>query len=124
MIIRKVTDAPAFTAGDNTEIREILHPKNDPVSLNYSLAHASLQPGEASLPHVLRERSEVYFILAGKGRVHIDGEERGLETGELVFIPAGAEQFIENTGADRLDFLCIVSPPWAPEDEFVGAHDR
>lgn len=120
MIIKNIQQVKAFTAGDDTTIREVLHPKNDPVSLTYSLAHATLLPGEKSRPHRLLNSSEVYIILQGQGTAFIDGVSKVLGPEDVLFIPADAEQYIVNTGSEELRFLCIVSPPWKAEEEVVG----
>ena len=39
-------------------------------------------------PH---DRDEVYVVLSGSGRFLQSGEERDFETGEAIFVPAGAE---------------------------------
>lgn len=120
MAIKKtLTDIPSFLAGDHTVIKEILHPKNGDPKDNYSLAHASLAPGEQSLSHRLMTMSEVYFILSGKGRAYINEETFDLEVGDTLYICAGDTQWIKNTGDTTLNFLCIVSPPWQKENEEV-----
>lgn len=102
---------------DGTLLSEILHPKNDPVGMNFSLAHAMLREGEASLPHRLMESVEVYYILEGEGVMHIGDEVREVSGGDAIYIPPGCVQYIENSGKGCLSFLCIVSPPWRGEDE-------
>jgi mannose-6-phosphate isomerase-like protein (cupin superfamily) len=64
--IKNLSDIPAFRAADGTRLREVIHPANDSVSLPYSLAHASLNPGERSLPHIL-DNDEVYAFRSGEG---------------------------------------------------------
>ena len=118
-MIKKSTLLPAFLAGDLTQIKELLHPKNDGIELSYSLALATLEADESSLPHRLVKSSEVYFLLEGNGEMHLDEQEKEVTAGDLVFIPANALQFIKNTGVGRLSFLCIVSPPWSPEEEVI-----
>ena len=118
-MLKKLKDIPQFTAGDKTILREVLHPKNDAIEMNYSMAHAVVLVGEKSLPHILHGRSEVYFILSGKGEVHIDEETQVMEIGDTVFIPAGARQWIENMGEVELVFLAMVSPPWSEGSEEV-----
>ena len=85
--------------------------------MGYSLAHAVLGPGVASAPHRLKSSSEVYFILEGRGIVHIDGESAEVAAGQAVYIPPRSVQHIENIGDGSLIFLCLVSPPWREEDE-------
>ncbi len=119
MLHKSLQDLTSFEAGDKTEIIEILHPKNDNIPLGYSLAHASLDIGKASLPHILELCSETYFILEGTGSVFIGADERKVNKGDMVFIPAGASQYVENQGDTKLEFLCIVSPPWFAEQEKI-----
>ena len=119
MIIKKLEEQKEIVALDDTKIREFLNPKHEEIgpSIRYSLAHASLPAGKASFPHRFFEASEVYYILRGKGVMHIDDETAEVEPGDTIYIPPRAVQFIENTGDDNLEFLCIVDPAWQPDAE-------
>lgn len=119
MLIRRLHECRIITALDNTKVREILNPKHDgePLFLNYSLAHAMLKPGENSLPHKFHTASEVYFILKGRGIMHIDEETAEVFPSDTIHIPPQAVQWIENHGDEDLEFLCIVDPAWKPDAE-------
>ncbi|MCO6477791.1 MAG: cupin domain-containing protein [Phaeodactylibacter sp.] len=119
MIKKNTQNIRPFTAGDDTLIREVLHPKNDGLELGYSLAYATLEPGQASLPHILRSSTELYIIQKGRGRAFIGREVAEALPGDVLFIPVGARQYIENIGEGRLEFWCVVSPPWKKEDEIL-----
>ena len=95
MFIRRLHEREIFNALDNTIIREILNPKHEsqPMVLNYSLAHATLKTGENSLPHKFFEASEVYYILKGKGIMHIDDETAKVVPGDTIYIPPQAVQW-------------------------------
>jgi mannose-6-phosphate isomerase-like protein (cupin superfamily) len=118
MLIRKLQDCPEFVAGDNTLLRELLHPDKQPIDLRYSLAQAIVPPGKTSFCHALRT-SEVYYILSGVGEMHIDDEVQSVEPGDAVYIAPNARQYIENVGDVPLVFICIVDPAWRIEDEVV-----
>jgi len=118
MLIRDLQQCDEFIAGDNTILRELLHPDKQDINLRYSLAHAVLKPGKTSQPHRLKT-SEVYYILEGEGLMHIDGETKPVLPGHAVYIPPMANQFIKNTGAVDLKFICIVDPAWRKEDEQI-----
>ena len=118
MFIKDLKDCDAFTAGDRTILRELLHPDKEDLRLRYSLAHATVQPGQRSALHRLRT-SEVYYILEGEGIMHIDEEAAGVLAGQVIYIPPAATQYIENRGTLPLKFLCIVDPAWRQEDEEV-----
>ncbi|MBF1999976.1 MAG: cupin domain-containing protein [Synechococcales cyanobacterium C42_A2020_086] len=117
MLIQKLHRCPEFVAGDATVLRELLHPDKQPVALRYSLAHATLLPGQRSKPHALKT-SEVYYILSGTAEMHIDNEVQQIEPGDAVYIPPNAVQFVQAL-SEPLVFLCIVDPAWRSEDEVV-----
>jgi mannose-6-phosphate isomerase-like protein (cupin superfamily) len=118
MLIRKLLDCKEFIAGDNTLLREILHPDKQELDLRYSLAHAVVKPGLTTYLHSLKT-SEIYYILEGEGEMAIDGEKSMLYVGDTVYIPPNAKQCITNTGSIDLKFICIVDPAWKSEDELV-----
>ena len=118
MFISDLQQCEEFIAGDSTVLRELLHPDKADLSLRYSLAHAVLKPGATSQAHSLKT-SEVYYILEGSGRMHINDETALVTSGQTVYIPPRTKQFIENVGETDLKFLCIVDPAWRKEDEEI-----
>ena len=68
MFIRDLKDCEEFTAGDNSILRELLHPDKADLAIQYSLAHAILRPGLTSRAHKLKT-TEVYYILEGEGLI-------------------------------------------------------
>ena len=118
MLTRSLSDCKEILAGDNTLLRELLHPVRNDAAIRYSLAHAKLARGTASLPHRLKT-SEVYYFISGQGRMHVDGEATPVGPEQVLYVPPGAVQHVENTGTDELVFLCIVDPAWRAEDEEV-----
>lgn len=121
MLIRRLKECEEITAADGTRLRELLHPDRDyPFEGHYSLAHATVAPGEKSKPHRLKT-DEVYYILQGEGRMHIGDEVATVYKGDVIDIPPDAVQWIENSSDEPLVFLCIVDPAWRADDEAVIA---
>ncbi len=118
MLVRRVKDCEEFIAGDDSVLRELLHPAKGNVEIRYSLAHAKVGPGRRTKAHRLKT-AEVYYILKGHGRMQVDAEAAPVTAGCAVYIPPGSVQYIENTGADDLVFLCIVDPAWRQADEEI-----
>ncbi len=116
MIIKHLIDCPLVIANDNCALRELLHPESDGGDLPYSIAVTQLAVGERSRRHRLHQ-TEVYYLLDGSAIIHVGGEARPVCAGDAIVIPAGTEQWIENSGANTLRFLAIVSPPWRTEDD-------
>jgi mannose-6-phosphate isomerase-like protein (cupin superfamily) len=119
MIIRDSATCPHERVMDRSILCELLHP--DKVAgaegLSCSIAHAIVPCGESTLPHQLHSSTELYYILEGRGEMHIDGEVRPVTPGQVILIPPSKVQYIINTGTGDLVFLCVVSPKWRAEDE-------
>jgi len=118
MIIKSLRDAAEFKAGDGSSLRELLHPAKEPLKIGFSLARAVVGPGDRTLPHRLKS-AEVYYVIEGTGRMHVGLEQAEIGPGQAVYIPPDEVQFIENTGAGGLVFLCLVDPAWRASDEDV-----
>jgi len=118
MFIKHLQDCSEFIAGDQSHLREIFNPNKNKLNLHYSLAWAMVRPREKTLPHKLNF-SEVYYIIKGVGKIHIDNEEKSISANDTVYIPPQAVQYLENIGEENLEFLCIVDPAWEPKVEQI-----
>jgi len=119
MLVRRLDKLKEIIAIDETILREIINPLHDDrnLKLGYSIAHAIVKPGNASLSHRIKTSSEIYYILKGSGRMYVDEESEDVGPSDTIFVPPNATQYIENTGDTDLVFLCIVYPSWRAEDE-------
>jgi len=118
MFVKHLKDCREFIAGDDSILRELLHPEKSALEIRYSLAHTKVIAGQSTRPHKL-ESSEVYYIVAGEGLMHVDEEAVNVGPNCAIYIPPRAVQYIENTGSCDLVFLCIVDPAWRQEDEEI-----
>jgi mannose-6-phosphate isomerase-like protein (cupin superfamily) len=126
MIIRDIKNCDYFRAMDKTLLCELLHPdkENEDLKIDFSIAHAVLKCGESSIVHRLKTSVEIYYILQGKGIMHIGDEAEEIHPGQVIYIPANSNQYIENTGNEELKFLCIVNPMWKEEDEEIVKYSK
>jgi len=117
MLVRRTSECEQITANDGCQLCELFHPLKDDSGLPYSLAVAWVRPGERTLPHLLTDETEVYYIVSGRGRMRVGAEESDLGPGDAVVIPAGSEQWIECSGDEPLQFVALVSPPWRADHD-------
>jgi len=107
-----------FSTDERCSILELWNRTDDK---DVSIARARVKPGVTTQPHVLDGIMERYLIVSGSGVVHIEGLPcEKVDPGDLVFIPAGAVQWIENTGSSDLVFYAICTPRFVSE----AYHDR
>lgn len=73
---------------------------------------ACLPPGGVSGEHVHTRTEELYFILAGTGRITWEGGAQLVRSGDLIATPLRARHGLTNTGPDPLAWLVVeVSAP-------------
>lgn len=120
LVVKNIYELKHFAAGDGCILAEAAHPLRDALPFGaYSLAHAYIEPCGRTVPHFLKTSAETYVVLSGTGILHAGGETAALRAGVCAAVPCGAEQYIVNDGDERLEFLCIVSPPWDAADEVL-----
>ncbi|MER7708136.1 cupin domain-containing protein [Kitasatospora sp. NPDC097605] len=71
------------------------------------VAMASAEPGRGGQLHHHPETDEYYFIIAGRARLHLNGQEYALEPEHCVRIPRGSKHRIESVGDERLRYLAF-----------------
>lgn len=118
MLIKRFANQKEIIAGDNCILRELLSSTNDKVESRYSLAWAKVPVGKTTLKHAMKT-TEVYLILKGRGKMHVNDEAEEVGVHDTIYIPPNAVQCIENTGDEELEFICIVDPAWRAEDEII-----
>src|SRR3990172_3684129 len=65
-------------------------------------------PGQSQKPHTHGDQDKVYYVVEGRGRFRIGGEELALEAGEAVVARAGVEHGLVNASAAPLLVLVVV----------------
>lgn len=115
MDVTNIERVPAFTTKDGSEIRELLAHRNSSIR-NQSLAEARLPAGARTAPHFHPRTEEIYYILAGAGRMQIGPEQRDVGPGDAIAILPGQPHQIVNTGSAELRFLCCCAPAYEHED--------
>ncbi len=98
-----------------SEIRPLIDRTTSPVEL-CSLAEETLPAGAAVTRHFHRETEEVYYVLAGAGRMTVGREVREVAAGDAVYIPRGAAHTLENTGDAPMTILLVCGPAYSAAD--------
>jgi len=81
-----------------------------------SVARARVEPGVTTRLHHLTDAQEIYIIIKGEGKVQIGSiEPTKVSEGDIIVIPAGVSQRINNTGKADLVFYCVCTPAFTKE---------
>jgi hypothetical protein len=117
MHIKRSDTVPAFAAPHGEVVYEMVGEKTGVVH-SHSVAQIVLPHGKASRKHYHPVVEESYYILAGRGRVILDGEEEQVNAGDTIYVPAGAVHQIFNAGQhnENLIFLAVCVPAWTPDN--------
>lgn len=68
-------------------------------------------PGQTQKPHTHADQDKIYYVVEGRGRFSVGGEELVLEAGDATVARAGVEHGLVNDGAAPLLVLVVVTPP-------------
>lgn len=113
------TDRTPFTTKDGSRVRELVHPRSDPVS-GLSLAEAVVPAGGESAEHRHARSEEIYHFTAGRGRMRLGAEQFAVAAGDSVLIPPGTPHKLWAEGSDPLELLCCCAPPYSDEDTILS----
>jgi mannose-6-phosphate isomerase-like protein (cupin superfamily) len=105
----------SFITADGSTIRELAGPAWTAVR-NQSLAEATVQPGGETAEHFHPKTEELYYFVAGRGRMRLGDEEAAVGPGDCVVIAPGTKHKLFNPGREPLVLLCCCAPPYSDQD--------
>ena len=68
------------------------------------------EPGQTQSPHTHEGSDKIYYVVKGKGKFQIGGEERELSEGEIALAPSGERHGVSNPGPAQLALLVFMAP--------------
>ncbi len=103
MAVTHTKDVPAqpVKAADFTTIQVLLK------GPNFTMRRFVMAPGGGMPEHTNTVEHEQY-VLRGRARISIAGEEFDVQAGDVVFIPEGVPHWYQNVGGEDFEFLCVV----------------
>jgi len=124
-------DIEPYVTRDGSLIRELMHPALHGAShgvRHQSLAEATVPVGTRTVLHRHARSEELYFVLAGQGRMCLGEAVFDVAEGDALCIPPGVAHCIENTGQQGLRILCCCAPAYSHRDtellEATGSPDQ
>lgn len=88
--------------------RDVLNESEE--GINISLSEVSFRPGERTKFHT-HPNGQVLYVTSGRGYVATEDEREEIETGDVVFFPAGENHWhgaTESTAMTHLSFIPFV----------------
>jgi len=111
----RYAETEAFITKDGSTIRELMHPQVHG-NRNQSLAEAIVPPHGSTALHRHHQSEEIYYFLAGHGRMVLGDEEFAVGPGDTVCIAPGTAHCLHNESDEELRLLCSCSPPYRDDD--------
>jgi mannose-6-phosphate isomerase-like protein (cupin superfamily) len=105
----------AFITLDGSSIRELAGPAWTAARAQ-SLAEATVAPDSETTEHYHPVSEELYYFVAGAGRMRLGGDEGEVLAGDCVVIPPGIPHKLWNPGPEPLVLLCCCSPAYSDDD--------
>lgn len=116
--IKHLGGKPDTIAPDGSEVRVLCRTGGG------SMAHFRLAPGGVSRAIAHRTIDEIWYIVAGNGRMwrSVDGQEdvADLRPGVSISLPVGTRFQFRCDGLVTLDAVGVAMPPWPGDDEAIS----
>ncbi len=97
-------EAQAVKGANKAAIQVLISAQEAP---NFLLRRFVIEPG-GSIPKHTNTVEHEQYVLRGKACISINMEVFTVQTGDVVFIPAGAAHWYVNNGQTSFEFLCII----------------
>ncbi len=95
----------------------------DDAQPDHKVKRINVEPGKRLSYQSHAQRSEHWFVVAGLGKVTIDGVEHMVDPGQSIDIPQGAAHRCENVGDVPLVFIEVQHGSYFGEDDIVRFDD-
>jgi len=117
-----VSDGPAhldelqsFQTLDGSLIRELAGPAWTAAQAQ-SLAEATVPAGGQTAEHYHPRSEEIYYFVAGTGRMRLGEQTFEVRSGHCVVIPPGTAHKLFNDSGEPLVLLCCCAPAYTDAD--------
>jgi len=112
MIIERAYNIKGYKAPKPYEriLKVLISPELQRVK-NISAGMTLLPPGSKSSSHVHKNGEETWYILSGRGKVIVGGQEEEVCSDTIIVITPGQEHQLVNTGDETFKVLWIYTPP-------------
>lgn len=112
---QEIGSAPQATAPDGSAVSILC------ATARGSTIRFSLPPGAVSMAVAHKTVEEIWYVVAGRGRLwrHLAGAEEvtDLVPGISLTVPVGVRFQFRNDGEDTLQIVAATMPPWPGEAE-------
>ena len=103
MQIKKISDSFLFSS-------EKMKKNNLFETKNFFCDIYCLQPSQEQTVHPHSDSDKFYYILKGPGFFHVDGEERNVSEGNIVFCPSACNHGVKNISTKNLILMVVMAP--------------
>jgi len=94
---------------DNSYFRNVLA-----TGKNTQIVIMSIDVGSEIGSETHANNDQVLYLVGGRGRVVLDGEEKPFEKGDIVLVPAGTKHNFITEGDEPMKIITAYSPPNHP----------
>jgi mannose-6-phosphate isomerase-like protein (cupin superfamily) len=114
MICRRLDEGEQFLCAGN--LYTMLIPRDD--TQCFEAALESVAPGHATPPNAHATFVQMYFVVAGRARIHIGGETTEIAAPAVAYVPLNTQHHVENIGNSDLQYIYVSIWPGKipPED--------
>lgn len=113
--ISSLKDADHLVSGTGEHIYPMTSPESNKLN-GHSVAIVEIEIGKSTtMHHHPSPYEETYTIIAGIGKIILDGTTYEVKADDVIVINTGVKHKLINTGSEKIKFIVVCSPPWNPD---------
>jgi len=111
-------DSKPIISMDGALVHELLS-KEEQSKLGIELAYGILEPQKKATRHMHKISEEVYYIISGEGKAVVGDKAFDARQDIIIYVPTDTFHGLENQSSEKLEVLCLSSPPYTDEDFII-----
>lgn len=90
----------------------------------HKVKRITVEPGGCLSLQLHHQRSEHWFVVAGKGFAIVDGKKKSLRAGLSIDIPKKAKHRVRNSSEENLVFIEVQTGEYCGDDDIERFEDK
>jgi mannose-6-phosphate isomerase-like protein (cupin superfamily) len=91
-------------------LKVLLSPSSQPITQGLGMGMVVLPPGRTSSAHSHQTEQEVWYVISGRGRARIGGQEAEIRSDTVVVAPPGITHQLISDGDEDLKAIWMFTP--------------
>ena len=118
MVVKNIKDIKTYVDHGAILEKDLLHKNSDKFLLWFRFFSLGIvKPGDTVEEHSHSFGEEIWYVLKGEGVMQIDGQERTVTKGDMVYVSFNETHCFTNTGTEDFEIIAVGAQEKVAQNE-------